>query len=102
MPVAVAEILKLVPGVWFGRIVAATCGRSGRIASHDRLDGVSIQRDVALQVDRVAEIASGREPDDAPTRGSRCLDGSVDGWRVQCLAVTLGSERSDVKISAGR
>src|ERR1700680_766341 len=102
MPVAMAEILKLVPGVRLGWIIAAAGACRGRVRSHDGRDGIKIQNDVALQVDRVAEIASGRESNDAPTRGSRCFDGFVDGGCVYRFAVAGSSEDPYVEGAKGR
>ena len=97
VPVAVAKILKFVPGIGLGRIVAAARARGRRVGSHDGRTRVEQQSDVALQVDGIAEIISRREAHDtAACRGCR-VDRFIDGGRVQSLAVAGGAESSYVE-----
>ena len=101
VPVAVAKILKFVPGVGLGRIVAAARARGRRVGSHDGRARVEKQSDVALQVDGVAEIISRREAHDAAAcRGCR-VDRFIDSGRVQSFAVAGGAESSYVESAPG-
>src|SRR6266478_4756280 len=57
---------------------------------------------MALQMDGVAEVTSSRKPNDAPTRGGRGFDGSVDGGCVHSLTITGGPQGSYVESVAAR
>jgi len=51
---------------------------------------------MALQMDGVAEITSGREAYDAATAVGGRVDGLVDGGRIESLSVPVGPESSYV------
>src|ERR1700746_1177066 len=95
VPVAVAEVLKLVPGVGLRRIVTAACAGSGRISCNDGRARTEIQLDIALQTNRVAEIRSNRNGNRAATRSGCGINGLVDGVGVESFAVALSAERTD-------
>src|ERR1700730_7192969 len=87
MPVTVSKILKLVPCVRLGRIVATASTRGRRLRCYDGRARVEKQRDMALQVDRITEIASGRKSNDASAAGRRGIDRFVDRWRIQSFSI---------------
>ena len=101
MPVAVAKILKFVPGVGLGRIIAAARARGRRIGRDDGCARIEKQSDVALQVNGIAEIISRREANDAAAGCGRGVDGFVDSWRVQSFAIASSAESSYVERAAG-
>ncbi len=94
---AVAEVLILVPFIWLGRVVAA--GRSfGRRVGGEQCGAlIEVERDVVLQMNRVARISAGGKIHRAATRCRRGLDGLVDGVGVERLAVAGGAEVFDVE-----
>src|ERR1044071_823578 len=93
MPMAVAEILILVPLVWLWRIVfnvvRSVCRDNLRTLIH-------IERDVAVQMNRHGQIISGREIN----RAAASRDGRVDGFvyrlSVESVAVTGCAKRLNV------
>jgi hypothetical protein len=88
--VAVAEILVEVVLVRLRRVVAASLGR--RLGREERGAGTELQRDVALQMNGVAQVRPrGQEHGPAAGRGGG-LDGRVDGRRVHGPAVALRAE----------
>ncbi len=87
MPVTVSKILKLVPCIGLGRIIATAWAPGRRVRCHDGRAWVEKERDMALQVDRITEIASGRKSNDASAAGRRGIDGFVDRRRIQSLAI---------------
>ena len=94
VPVAVAKVLKLVPRVGLGRIIAAAGAFGRRVRGHNGRARIERQSDVALQVDGVAEIAARRETNDAATCCGCGVDGFVNRPRVQSFAVACGAEGS--------
>ena len=97
MPVTVAKILKLVPRIRLGRIIATADSLGRRVRGHDGCARVEKQSDMALQVDRITEIAAGRKSNDASAGGRGSIDGLVDRRRVQALAIAGSSEGSYVE-----
>src|SRR5713226_7823401 len=87
---AMAKVLVHVPLIRLGKIILAIifCG----ICGEDRRTLVQVQRDVALQTNREAQISAGRKVHAGATGRSSSFDRSVDGWRVDRLAVTFGAE----------
>ena len=92
MEMAVAEILKLVPLVGFGRIVG---GRVG--ICFQRGTGFELQGDIAAQSNRARDIGSRREIDGSAARGRRGIDCFVDGVAVGRFAVALRAERLHIE-----
>ena len=86
---AVAEILVLVPLVGLGQIVSAARRPSGGSAAMMVAPGVEVQRDVALQMDGIAQIIAGREMHRPAARRRRGVDGLVDGGGVERLCRRL-------------
>src|SRR4029450_13981833 len=58
VPVAVSEVLILIPGMWFGRVVLNARTRFRR---YDSCSLVQVQRDVTLKMDWYRQIGSGGE-----------------------------------------
>ena len=52
--------------------------------------------DVALHVDGTAEVVACRKENGATSIGSSFLDGCVDGWGIEVLAIAFGSEITNV------
>ena len=95
VPVAVPEVLERVAGARLGRVVPAPVRRCG---GQDRGVVREVQFDVALQVDRVAGVGTGREVHGATAtvRGGR-LDDLVDDVGIDGDPVPLGTEPGHVE-----
>ena len=52
--------------------------------------------DVALHVDGTTEVVACGKENGATSIGSGFLDGCVDGWRIEVLAIAFGSEITNV------
>src|SRR6185503_3723390 len=95
VPVAVAEVLILIPLVWLGRIIFAVA--ITRIGGKDRRALIEIECDVAFQTNREGAIRARGKEDGAAAR-SRCrIDGFVDGGAVERLSIAFGAELSHLK-----
>src|SRR4029077_16509583 len=81
VPVTVSEVLILIPGVRLRRIVAAFCAFCRRLSGHDRRARTQIEFNVALQMDRVAEIGSRGEAYRSATSSGGRFDSLVNGRR---------------------
>src|SRR5262249_57082738 len=95
--VAVAEVLIHVPLVGLGEVVPATGAFRRRIGGDDGGALIEVECDVALEVNRVAEIVSGGEEDGAAAGGRRCFDGLLYGRGIEGLSVAGGTERPYVQ-----
>ena len=93
VPMAVTEILILIPLVWLRRIVLRTIGGRRR---DDRRALIEIERDVAFEMNRHRQIISSREVNRAATRRGCGVDRLIDCGRVKRLAVTSSTEGFDV------
>ena len=56
---------------------------------------------LALQVDRKAEICSGRKYNRSTAYSSSRFNGAVDSLRIQCLAVARGAVHTHVESALG-
>lgn len=52
--------------------------------------------DVALHVDGTTEVVACRKDNGATSIGSGFLNGCVDGWGIEMLAIAFGSEITNV------
>jgi hypothetical protein len=55
-----------------------------------------VERDVALEVNGIAQVTPGGEQDGSAAHGCGCVDGLVDGSGIEGLAVAGGVEGFDV------
>jgi hypothetical protein len=98
----VPEILIVVPWIRLSGIVGWAAGtRRGRIRRDNRGAAIEINRDFALQMNRMAEIAAGGKIDGAAA-GRSGLDGFVHRVCVQPLPIARRAERADVEIRGVR
>lgn len=97
MPVTVAEILVFVPRIGFGLIITAATPRGGRLGGYDGRSWAQVQADIALEVNRKAEIRTGGKVNNSATGGRSGFDGIVDRGRIKSIAVALRAEGSNIK-----
>src|SRR5947209_12396462 len=92
MKMAVAEILKLVPLIWFGGIVGRRIG--GRF---ERGAVLELEREIAPQANGTGDIGPGGEVHCAAARSGGGLDRSVDRAAVGSFSVALCAEALHVE-----
>ena len=99
VPMAVPEILVVVPLIGLWRIVTLPTGRRC-IGGNDGCAGPEIQINIALQVERITQVRPSRENHGpaAICRGS--IDSFVDRRSIQALAIASGTECPDIKFFA--
>src|SRR5262249_14909163 len=90
MEVTMSKILILIPLIRFRCIVHSMVGH--RISRDDRRPLIQVERDIALQMNRKAQVRSGRKPHGSPAGRGSSIDGLVDGGRVQVLSIALRTE----------
>ena len=100
--VAVAEILVLVPFVRLGHVEPAAGALRGRVGRNDGRPCIQVQRDVALQMDGIAQVIAGREHHRSAARRAGCFNGLVDRRRVERFAVARGPKRPHVEETRAR
>ena len=100
--VAVAEILVLVPFVWLGHVEPAAGSLRGSVGRNDGRPLIEVERDVALEMDGVAEVIAGGEQHRTAARRVGRFNGLVDGRRVERLAVARGAKRPHVEEARAR
>ena len=72
-------------------------GFHGGRSSQQRTACRQVQVDVRLQANAAAEIGTGRQEHLSAARFHRSCYGSINGWRVECSSITLGTIVLDVK-----
>ena len=95
----VAVVLVGLPGaLGLGSVVAAGGSAVERRGSgqEDRAM-IEEEADLALEADGVAEVNASREVNRASARRRGCVDGAVDGGRVESGAVAFGAEGADAE-----
>ena len=95
VPVAVTEVLILIPLVWFGRIVFAVA--IARIGGENRRALIEIKSDIAFQTDRKRAIGARSKKDGATARRRCRVDGFVYSGAVESFSIALSAELSHVK-----
>ena len=96
--VAVAVVLILVPLVGLGRIVAVPAPDPATVDRRPTAGAFAqVQRDIALEADRMAQVASGGKYHTA-SAGICCrVDGLVDGSGVERFAIAFRAEGPYIK-----
>lgn len=103
VPVVVTVILVVLPRrVRLGRVIRPTvvaCRGAGQrgLRGDDGRTLRKIKPNVTLQVNREAQPCSRGENYRAPTGGRGCVNGFVDGGRVNGLAIADGAIRADIE-----
>jgi hypothetical protein len=91
MEIGVASVLVFREIERLGRVVGfAVAG------GNDGGSCIDVEIDVALHVDGTTEVVACGKEYGATSIGSGFLDGCVDGWGIEVLAIAFGSEITNV------